>query len=57
MIWREQKDHPNDCYFCQQDYTGCTTTKKKKHIVYPNVQLAMRPVEHSKDLPVPKPLD
>ena len=29
MIWRKQKDHFNDCYFCQQDYTGCTTAKKK----------------------------
>ena len=35
MIWREQKDHSNDCYFCQYDFTGCTTTKKKKHTVYP----------------------
>ena len=54
MIWRKQKDHSNDCYFCQQDYTGCTTAKKKKHIVYPNLQSAMRPVEHSKELPIPK---
>ena len=29
MIWREQKDHSNDCYFCQHDFTGCTTAKKK----------------------------
>ena len=29
MIWRERKDHSNGCYFCQQDYTGCTTAKKK----------------------------
>jgi len=57
MIWRKQKDHSTDCYFCQQDYTDCTTAKKKKHIVYPNLQSAMRPVEHSKDLPAPKPPD
>lgn len=57
MIWREQRDHSNDCYFCQQDYTGCTTAKKKKHIVYPNLQSAMRPDEYSKDLPAPKPPD
>ena len=54
MNWREQKDHSNDCYFCQQDYTGYTTAKKKKQIVYPNLQSAMRPVNHSKELPVPK---
>jgi len=28
MICREQKEHSNDCYFCQQDYTGCTTAKE-----------------------------
>ena len=55
IIRREQKDHSNDCYFCYQDYTGYTATKKKKHIVYSNLQSAMRPVDHSKELPVPKP--
>ena len=55
MIWGEQKDHSSDCYFCQQDYSGYTTAKKKKRIVYPNLQSAMRPVNHSKELPVPKP--
>ena len=54
MIWREQKDYSNDCYFCQQDYMGCTAAKKKKHIVYPNLQSALRPVKHSKELPVSK---
>ena len=29
--------------------------KNMKHIVYPNLQSAMRPVKHSKELPVPKP--
>ena len=28
--------------------------KKKKHIVYPNLQSAMCPVEQSENLPVPK---
>jgi len=36
-VWHEQKDHSNDCYFFQQGYMGCTTAKKKKHIVYPNL--------------------
>ena len=57
MIWREQKDNSNDCYFCQHDFTGCTTAKKKKHIVYLNLQSAIRPVEQSENLPVPKPPD
>ena len=55
MIWREQKDHSNDWYFCQDHFTDSTTAKKKKHIVYPNFQSAKRPVEHSENLPVPKP--
>ena len=42
-----KEDHSNDCYFCQHDVTDCTTAKKKKHIVYPNLQSAMHPVEHS----------
>ena len=59
VIWLGQKGLPNDCYFCQHDFTDCTTAKKKKkkHIVYPNLQSAMRPAEHSENLPVPKPPD
>ena len=30
-VWCEHKDYSNDCYFCQQDYTGYTTAKKKTH--------------------------
>ena len=56
-VWREQKDHSNGCSFCKHDFTGCTIAKKKKHIVYPNLQSAMRPVKHSENLPVPKPPD
>ena len=57
MIWGEQKDHSNDCYLRQHDFTSCTTAKKKKHIVYRNLQSAMRPVEHSEKLPVTEPPD
>ena len=57
IIWREQKDHSNDGYFCQHDFTGCTTAKKKKHIVYPSLQSGIHPAEHSENLPVPKPTD
>ena len=49
MIWREQKDHSNDWYFCQDHFTGCATAKEKKHIIYPNLQSAKRPVEHSEN--------
>ena len=29
MIWHEQKDHSNHCYFCQQDYTAVLQQRKK----------------------------
>ena len=37
----------------------CTlcTAKKKKHIVYPNLQSAIHQVEHSENFLVPKPPD
>ena len=54
MIWRDQKYHANDCYFCQHDFTGCNKAKKKKPIVYSDLQSAMRPVEHSENLPALK---
>ena len=57
MIWREQQDHSNDCYFCKHDFTGCITAKKKKHTVYPNLLSAIHSVEHSENLPAPKPPD
>ena len=57
MIWRDQKYHSNDCYFCQHDFTGCNKAKKKTPIVYPNLQSAMRPVEHSENLPALKSPD
>ena len=31
--------------------------QRKRNIVYPNLQSAMRPVEHSENLPVPIPSD
>ena len=51
------KDSSNDCYFCQYDFTGCAIAKKKKRIVYPNLQSAMHPVEHLENIPLLKPPD
>ena len=42
-------------YFCQYDFTGCNTAKKKKRIVYPDLQSAMRSVEHLENLSAHKP--
>lgn len=54
MIWREPRNHSDDCYFCSVDITG-HNSKNKKVISYPNLLSAIRPVEHSEVLPVPEP--
>ena len=54
MVWREQKDHCSDCYFCLTKITG-VSFKHRKSIQYPNLLSAMRPVPHDDNLPVPKP--
>ena len=54
MVWREQKDHSSDCYFCLTNTKGYSVKTRFK-IKYPDVPSAHRPVPHSPDLPVPKP--
>jgi len=56
MIWREQRDHTTDCYFCLTNVRGFSS-KNKKSIKYPDLLSAMRPVPHDESLPVPKPPD
>ena len=54
MVWREQKDHVTDCYFC---FTGTLgfRHKTRKKIQYPCLQSAIRLLAHSDQLPVLKP--
>ncbi|GFN95414.1 gats-like protein 3 [Plakobranchus ocellatus] len=55
MIWREQSNHVDDCYFCLTNISGFTTKSKHK-TVYPDVRSAIKPVAHNDDdLPVPTP--
>ena len=54
MIWREQKDHLSDCYFCITNISGYCK-KNKSEIVYPDCQSALKPVAHDTDYPVPIP--
>ena len=54
MVWREPRNHADDCYFCLSDITGFNASSRK-NIKYPNLRFAMRPVLHSDDLPVPTP--
>ena len=55
MIWREQKDYVNDCYFCLTNVSGYST-KNKKAIEYPNLPSAMQSVLRDDTLPMPRPL-
>ena len=54
MVWREPRNHADDCYFCLTNITGFNASSRKK-IKYPNLRSAMRSVPHSGDLPVPTP--
>ncbi|GFU64863.1 uncharacterized protein TNCV_785141 [Trichonephila clavipes] len=57
MIWREPKNHSNDCYFCSCSVQGFNV-KNRKDISYPTIiRLAIRPVPHGPDLPIPSPPD
>ena len=55
MVWRESRNHADDCYFCLTNITGFNASSRKK-IKYPNLRSAVRPVPHSDGLPVPTPL-
>src|SRR5678816_2423193 len=56
MIWREPRDHHEDCYFCSVNLEGFSA-KNKHHIIYPNLDSASKPVQHNESLPIPIPLD
>lgn len=52
MLWREQFNHENDCYFCLSNIKGATMAKRQS-IVYANVSTVTKTVLHSDALPVP----
>ena len=52
MVWREQANHVNDCYFCVTNVTGFSS-KSKGNIKCPYFPSAIRPIPHSADLPPP----
>jgi len=47
MVWREQKNHHDDCYFCVVKVKGFNLYKKNKW-EYPDLESARRPIPHSK---------
>ncbi|CAH2096329.1 unnamed protein product [Euphydryas editha] len=53
MIWREQKNHSDNCYFCSCNMKGYNS-KRKQSISYPNMQSAIRPIPNGTETRVPK---
>jgi len=56
LVWREPKDHSSDRNFHLTDITRITS-KPKHRVKYTDLPPPMRHVPHSKELPVPKPLE
>ena len=56
MVWREPKNHSDDCYFCSCNVQGFNL-KNKKDISYPNTQSAIRSIPHGPGVPIPSPSD
>ncbi|GFW87906.1 uncharacterized protein TNCV_1360101 [Trichonephila clavipes] len=57
MIWREPKNHSDDCYFCSCSVQGFNL-KNRRGISYPTIiRSAIRLVPHGLDLPIPLPPD
>ncbi len=51
MVWREQWNHIDDCYFWITKTEGFS--KKTKHLVqYPDFPSVMRPVPHDPQVPI-----
>jgi hypothetical protein len=53
MVWREPRDHLNDCYFCMTKIT-CFSRFSVHKIEYTTILSALRPVLHDESMPVPK---
>ena len=52
MVWREQSNHTDDCYFCMVPPVS-SLMHLQKGFKYPNIPSALRPVPHGPGIPVP----
>ena len=52
MVWREQANRVDDCYFCMINVAGFSS-RSKGSIKYPNLPSAIRPIPLSAELPPP----
>ena len=54
-IWREPRNHHDDCYFCFFDISQFKGNIQHKSIEYPSIHSSISPVPHSAELPIPNP--
>jgi hypothetical protein len=52
MVWKEQQNHFDDCYFCLVNITGINRKMRSK-LTYPNLPSATRPQPQSDIVPIP----
>ena len=52
MLWREPKNHHDDCHFCMVDMYGWIQ-QKKKDWYYLDIESARRPIPHCAKVSVP----
>ena len=50
MVWREEKDHVTDCYFCMANLEGINRNNKH-HVQYPDDPSAIKSVSHGPGFP------
>ena len=53
IIWKEQENHVDDCYFCLAQVSWGIIWYKKREVDYPDLISAQRPLPHSDFSPVP----
>lgn len=54
-VWREPKNHHDDCYFCMIDISKYRKVKGRKSLSYPSLPSSIAPVPHDDTLLVPRP--
>jgi hypothetical protein len=53
MVWRQPREHLNNCYFCMTKITGFSRFSMHK-MECPNIPITLRPVSHDDSVPLPK---
>jgi hypothetical protein len=56
LMWREPKNHSDDCSFRYCDVKGYNC-RNQKAILCPNFPSSLRPVVHGPEVPVPQPTE